>query len=94
MGLHTKRVKILTVNFIYYLEKRDFFANDFKHRKLYTVGKNFISMSMNSRSLQHNNAPFGSDPLVKFAIFAQKSTLRIQALSVGVEGIILKRRLR
>ena len=46
--------------------------------KLYTVGKYFCSTSINSRSLTQNTAPFGSDPLAKFVLFAWKCVSLIQ----------------
>ena len=48
---------------------------------------------MNSRSLPQNKAPFGLDPLAKFAAFAQRSVPTIWVLSSLMEGTIRTRRL-
>ena len=51
-------------------------------------------MIKNSRSLPQNKALFGSDKLLKFLYFAQKSVPVIWTLSLQIEGTIMTRRLR
>ena len=92
LALHTKWGKILYVNFINYLEKRDFLQKTLNIGKLYTDGKTIFFTSMNYKSLPQNKAPFNSDSLAKFSIFTRTYVPMIQALSLGTEGITLMRR--
>ena len=80
--------------FIDRLEKRNFLQTTSNINILYTIGKKKNSTSMNSRSLSQNKAPFGSDPLAKFAIFARKNAPTIRVLSWGKECTILNRKVR
>ena len=94
IGPARKTRQALNVNFIDCLEKCDFFAKIFKHKQIIYYWKAFFVASMNSRSLPRNKDPLRSDPLTKFAFFAQKCVPTIWALLFGTKGTILTRRLR
>ena len=69
------------------------FANDFKHRQIIYGWKVFFITSMNLESLSQNKVSFGSDPHVKFVIFAQKYVPTVRALSTWTEDTILNKKL-
>ena len=70
-----------------------FFAYVLKHRHIIYRLKVFLILSMDSRSLPQNKAPFASDQMTKFCRFAHKTVLTIQALSSWMEGTTVTRRM-
>ena len=69
------------------------FVNEFKHRQIIYRWKAFFVISINSRLLPQNKAPFGSYQLAKF-LFAWKHVPMIQSLSSKNEETIVKKELR
>ena len=92
--VQAKRGKVKLTFSIVYLENYKFLQTTPNIDILYTVGKNFFSKSMDSRSLPQNKAPFGLNQLSKFCYFARKSLPTIWTLSSQTKGIVGMRRPR
>ena len=78
IGPTNKTRQNLIVNFRDYLEKHNFFANDFKLRQIIYRWKAFFIMSMNLKLLPQNKVSFGSDPLAKFFLLHKNMCRRFR----------------
>ena len=77
-----------------YLEKRDFFTNESKHRHIIYHWKSFFVTINNAILLTQNKVSFGSDQISKFCQFVRKCVPSIWAFSLWMECTSMTRRSR